>query len=438
MTGRLKLLVWCPYLSPGGGVRLLTQLVRHLAVHPRVEAVRLALNPRGIAAVRPDFTDRPTVSFFSVKLSRFLATFAWRAWMPADSPVWKLLTSPVRNAAADAAARLAAAWEGRWPRRAAHGMDVCYAYWPHLIDPFPAGPIPVVSTFQDATLLHYPEFAGVVHTILEWERMRGWVRRSAEVVVSSEFSDHDFRKLLGRDWPTPAVIPHRALPDHRAGPGTPVPGLPERFVVYPANTSPHKNHANLLTAWSRIPPAERIPLVLFGHGTAALRQATHPPYVAVGADSTGPADHGLRLAALARRLGLEQGRDFFALGYMPDDQVLAVNRQATALVMPSFNEGGGSYPVEEALALGTPVLCSDIPVMREHLARRSAKVAWFDPYSPDAIRAAFAELMRNYPLYKNSTVAGVADPRPGWGDIAEEYVRAFERAAGGNHPGRPS
>ncbi|RZM31644.1 MAG: glycosyltransferase, partial [Sphingomonas sp.] len=39
-------------------------------------------------------------------------------------------------------------------------------------------------------------------------------------------------------------------------------------------------------------------------------------------------------------------------------------RGARALLLPSFAEGYG-MPVAEALAVGTPVLCSDLPALRE-------------------------------------------------------------------------
>jgi len=52
--------------------------------------------------------------------------------------------------------------------------------------------------------------------------------------------------------------------------------------------------------------------------------------------------------------------------------------------MTSLAKGGGSYPVEEVLSVGTPVLCSDIPIMR--------------------------------------------DPRPNWDFIALKYYNVFEKA----------
>ena len=98
--------------------------------------------------------------------------------------------------------------------------------------------------------------------------------------------------------------------------------------------------------------------------------------------------------------------------------------------MPSLAEGGGSFPVEEALAAGVPVLCSDIPVLREHLRGRTARIAWFDPDSPASIVAALEAVFADYDDYKARAVRGAGDPRPSWDDVAARYVDVFMATAG--------
>ena len=52
------------------------------------------------------------------------------------------------------------------------------------------------------------------------------------------------------------------------------------------------------------------------------------------------------------------------LGYVSDEKLADLYQQVTALVQPSFSEGFGLTGVE-AMALGTSVLASDIPIFKE-------------------------------------------------------------------------
>lgn len=52
------------------------------------------------------------------------------------------------------------------------------------------------------------------------------------------------------------------------------------------------------------------------------------------------------------------------LGYLSDSEVKTLMRNCKAFLFPSFYEGFGIPPLE-ALSLGTPIVVSDIPVMRE-------------------------------------------------------------------------
>lgn len=64
-------------------------------------------------------------------------------------------------------------------------------------------------------------------------------------------------------------------------------------------------------------------------------------------------------------------------GHVSDDDLAAIYSGARALVFPSDDEGFG-LPTIEALACGTPVVASDLPVLREVLGDRATFVALDD------------------------------------------------------------
>ena len=78
-----------------------------------------------------------------------------------------------------------------------------------------------------------------------------------------------------------------------------------------------------------------------------------------------------------------------------DDELKALYARAKVFVFPSFMEGFGLPPLE-ALAFGIPVVCSDIPVIREVC---DDAVRYADPYDPASIagqvRCALIETEQN-------------------------------------------
>jgi glycosyltransferase involved in cell wall biosynthesis len=129
------------------------------------------------------------------------------------------------------------------------------------------------------------------------------------------------------DYPAPAQADLEALRSRLS--------VPEGFLLYPAQTWPHKNHRRLLDALARIRDE---------HGTAI-------PLVCPGRHTEDFQDIEQRV----QRLGLAETTRF--PGFVSGLELRGLYEMATALVFPSRFEGWG-LPICEAFSAGLPVACS--------------------------------------------------------------------------------
>lgn len=173
--------------------------------------------------------------------------------------------------------------------------------------------------------------------------------------------------------------------------------LPERFIFYPANLWPHKNHANLLAGLGR--SRERPTLVLTG--------ATY-----------GREDE---LFAQAERYGV---RDLVRhLGFVDHDDLPVIYRAATALVFPSLFEGFG-VPPAEAMASGCPVATSPAGSLAEVCGEHAT---YFDPHQPDSIAAAIDQICdRTSPAQIDEAAKWAAQFT--WKAAARRHAELYSRA----------
>jgi glycosyltransferase involved in cell wall biosynthesis len=99
---------------------------------------------------------------------------------------------------------------------------------------------------------------------------------------------------------------------------------------------------------------------------------TPDPRKRVAALAKAPRDLPLVLVGATRPWAHELP-DVILTGQVSDDDLAAIYSGARALVFPSDDEGFG-LPTVEALACGTPVVASDLPVLREVLGDRATFV----------------------------------------------------------------
>jgi glycosyltransferase involved in cell wall biosynthesis len=148
--------------------------------------------------------------------------------------------------------------------------------------------------------------------------------------------------------------------------------LPERYLFYPAQFWPHKNHERIIRALSLLKEVRRleIPIVFCGSHSGVIRERNFKQVMTVAA-----------------KLGIEGNVRY--LGYVSDSEISALYAEATALVMPTFF-GPTNIPVVEAWAMGCPVLTSDIRGIREQV-RDAAILA--DPKSVESIADGIAQTL---------------------------------------------
>jgi glycosyltransferase involved in cell wall biosynthesis len=128
------------------------------------------------------------------------------------------------------------------------------------------------------------------------------------------------------------------------------------------------------------------------------------------------------LRRLASRLGVLERVRFCGSAY--GAELVQLLHGAIALIFPSLVEGFG-LPVLEAMALGTPVVVSDVPALRE-VAGDAALV--FDPYRPESLAAALTSVLDDERLGSRMSAAGRARARQfAWARTAEQTLAAYER-----------
>lgn len=175
--------------------------------------------------------------------------------------------------------------------------------------------------------------------------------------------------------------------------------LPERFIYYPANMWPHKNHLVLVQALGAARDRD-VHLVLTGQ--------------TYGRDQ--------ELRDTAREAGVSDR--VHHLGYVPRETLPALYRRATALVFPSLFEGFG-FPPLEAMAAGCAVGTSHAGSLRE-VVGEAALV--FDPTDPEAIAASIDRLTGDPSLRAALRERGRDHARSfTWAAAAQAHLRVYRR-----------
>lgn len=234
------------------------------------------------------------------------------------------------------------------------------------------------------------------------------LRRAAAVITVSRTERDRILERYPRAGPRLLAVDNGAVPESFGAllqePAPPAP--PRPFVLFVGTPMPSKNLALLVAALERIDPGNDFDLVVAGATAGAYRTSA----------VTASAAHGrLRFA-----------------GQVTDDRRLVeLYRTATCLVQPSSYESSCLPPLE-AMACGCPVVCSDLPTLRE---RCQDAARYFVSGDELALAAALGAVLRDASLRTELRARGLEQARGcSWDRCALETAAILRSVGTGADP----
>lgn len=201
-----------------------------------------------------------------------------------------------------------------------------------------------VCLVHDLIPIEFPEYARPNGAAVHRRRINTMAECAAGLIANSRATANSMERFLDDGHPVPIRVAHLGcdpLPGGEEG----RPPIPQPYFVMLGTIEPRKNHLLLLNLWR--------------HMIETLGPERTPHLAIVGRRGW----ENENIIDMLDRCEAIRGH-VHELAGLSDQSVNALLRHARALLLPSFAEGFG-MPVTEALLAGTPVICSDLPALRE-------------------------------------------------------------------------
>jgi glycosyltransferase involved in cell wall biosynthesis len=240
----------------------------------------------------------------------------------------------------------------------------------------------VVTVIHDLQYLLLPEYWPLAKRV--WMRANHEItlRRCDAVVAISQSVRNDILTHYGHRWESRVHAIWNAVSlDRLTRPAEQIFTNGRPYILCAAVDRPPKNLSTLIRAFALL--RNRYPdhcLVLAGQLRTEDRTWRRRSQI-VESKLPGAMD-------LVNELGLS--KHVVLTGFIPDEQLGALYRGAALFVLPSLFEGFG-MPAVESLALGTPTLVSDLPVLREVTLDRAYYIA--DPLNERQMADEIAQVL---------------------------------------------
>lgn len=277
-------------------------------------------------------------------------------------------------------------------------IDVVHSLHPLLM---PARRAAQVVTVHDLYFLDQPE-----NTAMEIRRdypglAAAHARRADAVITVSQYTAGNIRSKLGLDRDTITICP---------------PAAPTWTPVARRNPRGH------ILFMGTVEPRKNVPALLRAYASLVTRRPDAPPLAIAGkiVDACQSVLTEIAAAPLAGRVQ--------TVGYVSGNDRERMYREASMLVLPSFDEGFG-MPVLEAMTLGIPVVISTRGALAEVAGDAGLLV---EPDDHEGLSQAMERLLTDDALAARNAAAGIARARDfSWdataAKVLDTYGAAVER-----------
>jgi len=264
--------------------------------------------------------------------------------------------------------------------------------------------LPIIIYKERADLVHFPhfnipilyfgKFVVTIHDLIKhtskgketttrdpwlyWFKYLGYklvfnqaIKRASKIIVPSEFVKEDLVKTYGL-LKDKVVVTYEGVEDKLKETRQNAKilekyGIKNPFVIYTGSLYPHKNVERLVEAVVHLNNIYHLSISLV---VVCARNVFYERF--------------------KQKIREMKAENFVNLvGFVPDEDLAVLYNEAEAFVFPTLSEGFG-LPGLEAMSSGCPVICSDIPVLREIY---NDAAVYFDPLNVKEIAGRIKELM---------------------------------------------
>ena len=232
----------------------------------------------------------------------------------------------------------------------------------------PRAPVPTIGWIPDFQHRHWPQYYSKASLASRDRVYRELGERSRLILLSSESARNDLAGFLPEHTAKARVLPFPSLfafhpPETGDPPGTVAKyHLPEKFALVANQFWQHKNHRVVVEAVALLKArGVRVPVVMTGQPS----------------DFRDPQNR--TVSELLQRIAeVELAGQVTVLGQVAYGELIALMRAAAVMVQPSQSEGWSTV-VQDAKALGRPLMCSGIATHREQAREALGFFEWDRP-----------------------------------------------------------